>query len=305
MHKILLTGISGFLGSHIAQKLTTEGFDVIGLKRASTDVWRCREFENKVTWIDIDVDGKWKKTVTDMAPTTVIHCAWIGVEAKDRDDWTVQIKNISFLGELLEVSAKVQKFIFLGSQAEYGFTEGIVSESYVPAAFNAYSGVKLASLEILKAFCTPKQIDWVWLRVFSVFGEKESPTWLIPSMIKKMLREEEMEFTAGEQRYAYLYVKDFAETIKRISISSIKSGIYNVSATDAKPLKLLIEQIRDAVNPKFKLKFGALPYRQNQSMHIEGDISKLEKEIGAIEFSSFKDSLENTINYCISNNKNE
>ena len=45
------------------------------------------------------------------------------------------------------------------------------------------------------------------------------------------------------------------------------------------------------------LKFGTLEYRKNQSMHIEGDIKKLEDQIGEIHFTDFNVALENTINY--------
>lgn len=56
-------------------------------------------------------------------------------------------------------------------------------------------------------------------------------------------------------------------------------------------------QIRDLVNPAFELKFGTLEYRKNQSMHIEGDMKKLEDQIGKIHFTDFNIAIVNTINY--------
>jgi hypothetical protein len=47
----------------------------------------------------------------------------------------------------------------------------------------------LACLEILKTFSKNNNINWIWLRLFSVFGEKENNTWLFPSLIEKIKNE--------------------------------------------------------------------------------------------------------------------
>lgn len=295
---ILITGITGFLGSHIAEKLVNN-FNVIGLKRKNSNVWRCEEFKDKVIWIDIDGDKDYIKELTNYFIDTIIHGAWIGVESNERDDWSIQAKNIQFLTELLQVAKEtaVNKFVFLGSQAEYGNINGIVSEGQVCAALNAYGSVKLACLEILKTFSNNNNINWVWLRLFSLFGEKENETWLFPSLIEKIKTESEMNFTLGEQKYAYLYVKDFALIIDKIVASEVQSGIYNVSSEIVRSIRSILEEIRDRINPKFQLNFGALKYRDNQSMHLQGSINKLNDQIGKVEFTDFSIAIENTIRY--------
>jgi len=297
MDKVLITGITGFLGSHIAKALVQNGTQVIGLKRVTSDTWRCKDFLNQIDWVDIDQQGNWKDTIINKQPQFVVHCAWIGVEAKDRNNWGEQIKNIYFLNDLIEIvnAIKLSKFVFIGSQSEYGEISGKISEQEPPHALNAYSGIKLACLEMMKAFCESNQINWIWLRLFSVFGENESSNWLIPQVINRMLNDNEMDFTACDQKYAYLYVDDFAKVIMRILSHNISSGIYNISSNEARPLRLIIEQIRDIVNPDFKLNFGALPYRENQSMHLEGDISKLTQQIGELEFTDFNTAIQKTV----------
>ncbi|WP_448105293.1 NAD-dependent epimerase/dehydratase family protein [Pedobacter panaciterrae] len=305
MHKILITGITGFLGSHIAEKLIQEGIGVIGLKRTISDTWRCNQILDKIEWVDIETG--YQDLILKKQPDTIIHSAWIGVEAKDRDNWTLQAQNIQFLVQLLEIAkqTKVKKIIFLGSQSEYGITDGKVFENKKSVAATAYGSIKLACLEILKTFSETNHIDWVWLRVFSLFGERENVSWLIPSLIKRMTSETEMDFTKGEQMYAYLYVRDFAEIILRIVNTPVISDIYNVSANEARSLKSVITEIRDLVNPKFKLNMGVLPYRKNQSMHIEGDISKLQSQIGEINFTNFNVALRRTLKSYLSQSETE
>jgi nucleoside-diphosphate-sugar epimerase len=230
---------------------------------------------------------------------TIIHGAWIGVESNERDDLKIQAKNIQLLLDLLQVAKKkgINKFIFLGSQAEYGKINGIVAEFEDCEALNAYGSVKLACLEILKTFSKNNNINWIWLRLFSLFGEKENNTWLIPSLIEKIKNESEMNLTLGEQKYAYLYVKDFALIIERLVKFEIQSGIYNVSSDIVRSIRSVAEEIRDRVNPKFQLNFGAIKYRDNQSMHIQGSINKLNDQIGKVEFTDFFIAIQNTINY--------
>lgn len=304
MNKVLITGITGFLGSHIAENLIASGITVIGLKRKNSDIWRCKGFEDSVHWVDLDEQGLYEKELSSIDFDTVIHGAWIGVEADLRNNWGEQSKNISFLLSLLEISknAGVGKFIFLGSQAEYGNFNGKINEQYPANALNAYAGVKLACLELVKAFCLTNNINWIWLRLFSFFGEKENSNWLIPSLIRSMKVENQKDFTKGEQKYAYLYVKDFAAIMNKVVESSIQSGVYNVSSNESRSIKSLIEEIRDYINPNFVLNFGVLPYRENQSMHMEGDSEKLFSQIGRIDLTDFRKALVNTLEYYIKNN---
>jgi UDP-glucose 4-epimerase len=295
---ILITGVTGFLGSHIAEKLIDKYY-IIGLKRKNSNIWRCEEFKQKVIWIDIDGEKDYINELKHYIIDTIIHGAWIGVQSIEREDWPLQAKNIQFLFELLEVAKNSanKKFIFLGSQAEYGNINGVVSEDQVCDALNAYGSVKLACLEILKTFSKNNNIKWVWLRLFSLFGEKENDTWLFPSLIKKFKNESGMDFTLGEQMYSYLYVKDFALIIDKIVKFEIQSGIYNVSSKVTRSIRTLVEEIRDKINPKFQLNFGVLKYRNNQSMFLQGSTDKLKNQIGEIEITEFSIAIENTIKY--------
>jgi UDP-glucose 4-epimerase len=299
MHKVLITGITGFLGSNIAKNLIDNDIQVIGLKRESSDIWRCQEFKEKIIWIDIDNQGLFKDQLSKHTFDTVIHGAWLGVESDDRNNWELQSKNILFLIHLLDVAKEVgvKKFIFLGSQSEYGNIDGKITEEHNTKSISAYGSIKLACLEIVKTYCNTNDINWIWLRLFSLFGEKENENWLIPSLIKSIIQDKQMDFTLGEQKYAYLYVKDLAKIINKIIIKSVQSGIYNVSSNEIRTIKSLIEDIRNYINPTFILNFGALPYRQNQSMHIEGDMYKLRNQIGEIQFTDYSIALRNTINY--------
>lgn len=305
--RILITGVTGFLGSHIAEVLLTSNHTLLCTRR-TTSLCENFSFFSNLGWVNTDTKG-WQQQVIQFAPEVIIHSAWIGVGSANRDDWATQLKNIQFVLDILEVlkQVKVQKIIALGSQAEYGVFDGKINEEYRVSPVTAYGSVKLSVLEVLRTLASRHSTAWYWLRVFSVFGERESDGWLIPSVIIRLLKgEQEMSFTGGDQQYAYLYVRDFAQAVKKIVESDRdNSGIYNISADHAIALKEILQKLKERINPNFKLNLGALPYRPFQSMHIEGDISKYRHVFGEIDTSGFDEKLETTIHYYQNKYKHE
>ena len=301
MHnRILITGISGFLGSQIAKQLIFQGHELIATKRPSSDLWRCEDYANKINWININ-EATWQTKILEFRPEIIIHTAWSGVSAIERDDWDVQFSNIEFALKLLQIAkqCKVKKFIGFGSQAEYGNFSGIVDENYPLNPTSAYGVSKIVISQIIKNYCSINEINWYWCRLFSFFGEFESNNWFIPTLIDKILSIQKMDMTPGEQKYAYMYVGDLAKTIGKIVENDINPGIYNISSSKAISLLELTNKILEIIKPReSKINFGAIPYRANQSMHIQGSNLKLETAFGEkIEELDFNDSIYKVVNY--------
>jgi len=301
-NRVLITGISGFLGSQIAQKLCDEGFELIALKRETSDLSRCSEFLANVNWINISEN--WEQKVIELNPQIIIHSAWEGVGAQERDNWQVQTHNLQFTLKLLSIAKEVnvKKFISFGSQAEYGYFSGVIDENYIIEPKSAYGLSKHLCSQTIKVFCELNNIDWYWLRLFSFFGEKESSNWFIPTLIKNISDNKPMDMTPGEQRYAYMYIEDLSEIICNLIKSSAISGIYNLSSKNSVSLKEIVKKIINIIKPlKPQVNFGAIPYRDNQPMLIQGEVSKLEGQIGEFNETSFDINLTKVVEYLINN----
>jgi nucleoside-diphosphate-sugar epimerase len=304
--KILLTGATGFLGSHIAEELIENGHDLILTKRQSSNLWRCESFVNKVYWVNTD-SKSWIKETLKFCPEIIINSAWNGVSAGNREEWGTQVENINFQQQLLELASnvKLKRFIGIGSQAEYGEFHERIDETFLPNPSTAYGATKLAASIILSTFCNTHQIGWYWFRLFSCFGERESENWLIPATIKNILTKDSMDLTPGEQEYSYMYIKDVARFILTAVESTAQSGIYHIAADKCRTLKEILNFIKDYLNPQFKLNFGALPYRIGQSMINASFIDKTTTAFGKIDPSDFKEKLIQTIEYYKQNINNE
>jgi nucleoside-diphosphate-sugar epimerase len=304
--RVLVTGISGFLGSQIAQKLYDNGFELIALKRNNSVMSRCNDFSENMKYVNISEN--WEQKVIELNPQIIIHSAWEGVGAQERDNWEIQTNNLQFTLKLLSIAKEVnaEKFISFGSQAEYGYFSGSIDENYVIEPKSAYGLNKYLCSQTVKVFCEQNNIDWYWLRLFSFFGEKESINWFIPSLIKNISENKPMDMTPGEQRYAYMYIGDLAEIICNLIKSTASSGIYNLSSKNSVSLKEIVEKIIKIIKPlKSQVNFGAMPYRDNQPMLIQGEVSKLEREIGEFNETSFDTNLKKVVEHIINNRQHD
>lgn len=296
---VLLSGATGFLGSHLAEDLSLNNIKVIILFRSKSDLSRVNEFKND-NRIFVNIDSNdFKEAIDQYKPDCFIHSAWQGVSVKERNDWNIQVENIVLTTRLLVLAQelKIKKVISFGSQAEYGSFNGRIKEDTVCNPIGAYGISKLATLEILRSFCELHSINWFWLRIFSLYGTRDKKEWLIPSVIHNAFHNKPMDLTACEQRYDYMYTKDFSRAIIKVLATKNESGIFNLSSNSSMQLKGMIEKIRNHVNPKAILNFGALAYRPGQIMHMEGDSTKFNEKFSFQVESQFEKNIEQIANY--------
>ena len=297
--RVFVTGATGFIGSYLVKLLMNEGYDLLCLKRDSSELYRFEDYKKPINWISTSDD--WHQKLRDFQPEAIINLAWDGVSSADRVIWQKQVPNINFQQELLNLSVEcgVKKFIGIGSQSEYGDFEGVIDETFSVNPKTAYAASKLACQNLLKCFCEINHIEWYWFREFPLFGPYETDRWLIPSLIKAMCTKDSMDLTPGEQLLPYLYVGECAKALASPLKAGDKSGIYNVCADNPQPLKELVTMIKNKVNPSFKLNFGALPYRYGQSMFMGSHTDKLAQYLYTLDTSSFEERINETIKYYI------
>jgi nucleoside-diphosphate-sugar epimerase len=297
---ILITGITGFLGSHLGRYFSEKRYQVIGLKRSNSNTSRCEDFVNSVLWIDVD-KVNWENEIIKSNPQIILHAAWEGVTSASRDNYQNQLKNLDLITRLLEISKilKVEKFISLGTQAEYGKLESIANEEQPLAPNSAYAIVKVMASKLVEHFCSSNDIAWYWLRVFSIFGESESENWLIPNLVKNIVsNQSEIYLSSCEQKYAYMYIGDFVRMVQPFVEKKPISGVYNISGTNAVKLRDIVITIHDYLKSNNTiLNFGAIPQRENQSFIVEGSMNKYVHNVQDFEYCSFKSSLFKTVEH--------
>jgi len=126
-----------------------------------------------------------------------------------------------------------------------------------------------------QSICAAKAMRHAWIRVFSTYGPRDNAHWVIPSVINTLRNGQVPKLTSAEQRWDYLYVDDAARAVAMIIEDDTAEGVFNLGSGQALPLRNVIVAIRDLVAPGAKLGFGEVPYRSDQVMFLEADISRL------------------------------
>jgi nucleoside-diphosphate-sugar epimerase len=295
----LVTGATGFIGSHLVRLLLQKGNEVSVLIRPSSDTCRIEDILSTVEIIhgDLGAIEQAGDMIRAFAPEVVFHLGWYGVGNRYRDDPAQVSQNLYGSLKLLEIVAKAgcQRWLGLGSQAEYGRYDKVIGEELPPRPTTLYGITKLSVCLLSQKLCEVYGIGFTWLRLFSPYGPADTPQWMIPYTILTLLKKQKPALTSGEQRWDYLYVEDAVEAIWRAAVSPEAQGILNLGSGEAHTIKSIVERIRDLIDPNLPLGFGEVPYRPDQIMHLQADISRLQQATGWSPQVSLDEGLRRTV----------
>ena len=281
--RVVVTGASGFVGSHLVRRLAGEGMQVGVLIRSNRNVQRIKDVlpRLQVFHADLRDHSSVADALTRFQPECLVHLAWQGVGNRERNDLQ-QLENLSLALNLLRAAraAGCQTYVGVGSQAEYGACRDVISEDTPNNPTTIYGLTKLCHCLQAREFCASAGMRFVWLRLFSSYGPDDDPSWMIPYLVQTLLRGETPSLTLGEQKWDYIHVRDVAGAILAVVQNAKASGIYNLGSGDAATLRSTIEYIRDLIDPSLSLGFGQIPYRPDQVMFLQADISRLAADTG-------------------------
>jgi nucleoside-diphosphate-sugar epimerase len=276
--RILVTGATGFLGSHLIEELLAHGHEIGALVRPEADAWRLKDVLPRIVRLDGSFDdlSGIRTALKTFKPEAVAHLAWRGVAGADRNN-PLQMQNVSDAAALAVACAEegVTAFVGAGSQAEYGPYPRAISEGDPAHPTTLYGQAKLAAMEAVREIAENKGLRLAWLRVFSTYGPKDADYWLVPSLIRALRSGQRMPLTRCEQLWGFLHARDAASAFRLALEQPAARGILNLGAPEAPPLKETVLALRDLVNPSAELGFGDIPYRDDQVMILRADVTKL------------------------------
>lgn len=299
--RIFLTGASGFVGSFFLRNLLSTGDNEVAvLLRAPETAWRIKDLLSDTRFIQGDLSNlsNFEAQVKDFQPTAFVHLAWSGVSGKDRNALT-QWRNVPETLELVEMAARVgaTHWIGLGSQAEYGPCQNKINETTHTRPTTLYGASKLAACTLSERLCQELGIRHAWLRLFSSYGPTDNPDWLIPYLIRALLAGQKPSLTKAEQLWDYIYIEDVASAIRAVLDTNDAEGVFNLGSGHSLKLRTVIEKIRDFIDPDLPLGFGEVPYRPDQVMHLEADITRLTGLTGWFPKADIDITIEKTVDW--------
>ena len=311
--RILITGAASFLGRHLVEYFLSKEEEVLALVRENA--------RGKDELLKYEANNKFKLIVLDMKDIerldidfdVCIHLAWGGIGKEGRMDENIQRENIDSAIKLMRVCKErgAKRFLFAGSQAEYGQTLSDIETKYgkdfdinnIPkqsedSPTNPKSKYGKAKLELkskLKNLGDSFGIEYVHMRIFSVFGSGDHETSLISTCIRNFKENKDVHIGECIQSWNYIYIKDLCEAVYLLSKKDLQGEfVFNVAGENnrilmdyVKDIKRLLDSSGDIVVEKKEAASEGLPF-------LNPGIERL-KRVGFVESYGFEKGIKDCI----------
>lgn len=300
MKRVIITGPTGAIGLALIQMLVEKDIEVVAVCHCNSHKINRIPISDKVKIVECNLNEI--SHLPDMLNghfDIFYHFAWEGTTGVCRDRVDMQMKNIQYTLDAVEVAGILgcTRFIGAGSQAEYGRYEGKLNAEIPAFPESGYGIAKLCAGQLSRLRCAQLGIHHIWTRILSVYGPYDGERTLIMSLISQFLKGQKPSCTKGEQIWDYIYSKDAAAAFYALGEKGQDGKIYCIGSGEGQPLADYIKIIRDAIDPQLKIGMGDVPYGDRQVMFLCSDISELIEDTGFVPAYSFEEGIVETIEW--------
>ena len=308
MSRCLITGGVGFIGSHIVDRLVSDGHDVVVVDNLEYQVHK----GNRPDYLNAKAEYKFERLKNFEVTKDieyVFHCASkVGVSQSQEEIYDFTDKNIGDTSHLLQQclgSTNVKKIIHCGSMAPYGegthCDNAAITERYDCNPLSFYAITKFTQETMIHLLGKISGIKTISLRYFSVYGSRQALgnpyAGPIPIFIKDASRNNPLTiFGDGMQTRDFVHVSDVVDA-NILAMESNKTQIsYNIATGKATTIKDLAYSICDLMDSKSKIDITC-KHRSGDIRYSLADIEKAKCELGYHPKVLLADGLKETINW--------
>ena len=269
--RVLVTGATGFIGRWVARGLSAVGVQLWLAARNEEKLAAIRDaFEIKAQLVAMDCakEGIFSQLYREANPDVVFNLAGYGVDPSEKDESVAWALNARLVEEMAEAAACSEqsdwsglRLVHVGTGAEYGPVEGVLTESSDAAPISLYGRSKLAGTNTLSAVRRRTGLRAITARLFTVYGPGEHPGRLLPSLLQASRSGEAVKLTFGQQQRDFTYVSDAVEGLLRLaSLSETVPPIVNLATGKVTSVRTFAKCAADVLGlDDSQLHFGALP----------------------------------------------
>lgn len=278
MMRVLITGSSGFVGTHCLRRLQTEDCDIHAVNRAGQG-----EGGTRVKWhaADLRIPAQAKALIAAVRPTHLLHAAWIATprvysHSPENTDWL----QASIALALAFGEHGGARFVGVGSSAEYYPDDAPCTEDETPIVpATIYGKCKAAAWLGVQAAAQQYRFSAAWGRLFLPYGPGDPPQRLVPTVLASLDAGKPVETTHGNQLRDFIYVTDAADLYVRLLMTS-EAGAFNVATGRAATIRSVIEFLAEQRQRKDLLKFGAIKPPANEPPVLLANMAKVSVRLG-------------------------
>ena len=271
--KILMTGVTGFIGHHLGERLVNDGHEVHAIVRPTSKVTELSEnLQRNVQFHVYDKDNTVLDILTDLCvddkrPDVVYHLATNFMNVHRFEDIQDLIQsNITFGTELLDamVANNVYNFVNVGT-----FAQHFDDADYSP--INLYAATKACFEGIIKYYAEVRNLKCIALHLFDTYGADDKRGKILGLLKKISASGETLKMSPGGQLIDIVYIDDVIEAFIAAGklLAACKydyCGTYGVSSTKPIPLREVVKIFENVAGKKLSIVWGGRPYRTREVM---------------------------------------
>lgn len=283
--KIVISGINGFVGYHLAKELHSAGLSIIGIGRESTVNSDISDIVSE--YHQADLIESWPD-IPDVK--AVIHLAGLAAVAPSFEKPQVYINaNSAMVTNLCEYYIKQEKkprIVVVSSGAIYSPNQPLPINEDGEIGFSSPYAVSKVLNENQVAYYRSRGLDCVIVRPFNHIGPSQAEGFILPDLYSRLasLGENEHTIITGniETRRDYTDVRDIARAYSKIALApELKNSTYNICSGSSLPGSEIFSELKNVMNLNdvgYEIDKSLL--RPTDVKDIVGDVSRLKDELG-------------------------
>lgn len=270
--KILITGITGYVGSHLAEKLHEDAMhEVYGIVRTESS-----DLPSSIT--QIVINDSLEKSVKNINPDAVIHLAsYLTANSSWQDIENLISTNIQFSTKILDTlrDTDCKYFINVGTFAEYHYSDGELIPTYV------YAATKTAFRSMLKYYSGLLNFKTIHVIPYTIYGGAYKQKKVLDLLFQSLDANETLKFSPGTQKLDFVHIDDvcsfFLTLLDSLNVDNeqITNGeTFHLGTGKAYSIKEVAALIENLTDRKANIAWGALKQRERDTIYACAPVGK-------------------------------
>ena len=308
MEKVLITGIAGFIGSHLSDFLLNNGFSVYGIYYEPKVSLNFFDDRVKIYECDIRDKGKLRNIIKDVNPSMIFHLAAQSypVVSWEKPQETIEVNVIGTINLFETIKElNIDPIVLVAcSSAEYGFVnsdEVPIKENRILKPLHPYGVSKVAQELLGYQYFKNDSIKSIMVRIFNTTGPRKIND--VCSDFTKKIVEIEMgkrhflDVGNLESKRAIMDVRDLVNGLFLLIQNGDFGEVYNISSDKVYRIGDLLEIMKKKSKRDFEVRQNSVLMRPTDEPIIFGDSSKLKEIIGWEQKISIERTIEDMLNF--------
>lgn len=294
---LVIAGGTSFIAGNLIKGLDLESYEITSLVRTKIPM---QAETGKIRYIPLKMEeyGNIDKYISMC--DCYIPFTWDGTKREDRNNRQKNEESYRCILNSIRIMIEkcgCSKIILPGTFSEYKNFHVPIDEETICDNELEYGKYKHKLYEEAYELCMQRGVKLVEARLFSIYGEGDSEEKMINQILTKMLGNEEILLSLGEQIWDFLYISDVISAFRKLIEKDVEAGCYNIATNEHRTLRSYIEEMKEVTGSKSNLVFGAVPYGTDVIPHVICVTDKIRKEIDWMPEVAFSEGIKRMQHY--------